>query len=233
MNETKPSDKRPPVGDVEDVTPFPGNFRLNKLSRIEPENWRYPRHPLHEENRHNRKEHAATASSRAGVSKTTHPPSFDAALRSCRAVKRAVAAPPVTVNRTDYPVCGSAVFDGMRSLSTACVARTARRASRCNRGATETRKTEAAVAGQGRRPAVPGLNELIGADIEVRTLNGSSIRGTLLSASPDWLAVEKALGGRLTLVRVEAVASITDELAPGLRPAGRRHAEDAEDREAE
>lgn len=77
------------------------------------------------------------------------------------------------------------------------------------------------------RRVVTDVAALVGADIEVRTLTGAVIRGRLLSASAEWLAVEKATTGRLTLVRVLAVASIQDERAPLLQNASAREAEAA------
>ncbi len=78
-----------------------------------------------------------------------------------------------------------------------------------------------------RRARVLGLSELVGADVEVRTIAGASIRGQLVGVEGDWLAVEKAAGGRLAFLRVAAVASVQDERAPGLRAAGRQDAGDA------
>jgi hypothetical protein len=141
------------------------------------------------------------------------------------------------VNGITSPVCGSAVFDGMRSLSTACVARTARRVARCNLGATETteREVRMAVLGQHgrRRSAVPGLGEMVGSDVEVKCSSGQVYRGTLRSVGSDYLGLERASDGRNLLVKCSAVVAVVDECPPSLRPAGRRHAEDAEDWEAE
>jgi hypothetical protein len=89
------------------------------------------------------------------------------------------------------------------------------------------------MAGQGRRPAVPGLNELIGADVELRCVAAQIYRGVLRAADADYLTIERSSDGRVVLVSRAAVVAILDELAPGLRAIGRRAAEDAEDREAE
>ncbi len=74
------------------------------------------------------------------------------------------------------------------------------------------------------------LASLRGADVEVRTVGGGVIRGSLVSTGPEWLQVERH-SGRLAVVRCSAINSVTDERAPGLREAGRRASEAALDRE--
>ena len=73
-----------------------------------------------------------------------------------------------------------------------------------------------------RRPAVPGLSELVGFDVELRCSAGQVFRGTLRSAGSEYLGLERATDGRVVLVSRSAVVALIDEVAPGLRTASRR-----------
>jgi hypothetical protein len=78
-----------------------------------------------------------------------------------------------------------------------------------------------------RRPAAAGMADLIGLDAEVRCSAGQVYRGTLRSVDADYLGLERASDGRAVLVARSAVVAVVDELAPGLRPTGRKSAEAA------
>ena len=83
------------------------------------------------------------------------------------------------------------------------------------------------MAGQGKRPPVPTVSGLLGADVELKCASGQVYRGVLRAVGADYLTIERSSDGRVVLVSRSAVVAIIDQLAPGLRPAGRRDAEDA------
>ncbi|HPW56408.1 MAG TPA: hypothetical protein PLP31_11820 [Thermoanaerobaculaceae bacterium] len=51
------------------------------------------------------------------------------------------------------------------------------------------------------------LAELVGADVEVRTVGGGAHRGEVVAVGPVWLALDRRTGGRL-LARLDAVTAI-------------------------
>ncbi len=79
---------------------------------------------------------------------------------------------------------------------------------------------------QGGQSIIGGLDGLIGADVEVKCTGGQTYRGTLRAVGEDFVSLGRASDGRTVLVSRAAVVAVVDELAPGLRAAGRRDAED-------
>jgi hypothetical protein len=63
---------------------------------------------------------------------------------------------------------------------------------------------------------VPGLESLIGADVEARSINGSVTRGRLLEVGDGFLIVEKSTTRRRTFVALAHLVALVDETAPGL-----------------
>ncbi len=68
-----------------------------------------------------------------------------------------------------------------------------------------------------RRAAVPGLGELVGADVELRLGNGAVIRGELVALDADYMVIVRSTTRRRTYVRRDAVAAVIDE-TPHLSP---------------
>ena len=74
---------------------------------------------------------------------------------------------------------------------------------------------------------ITGLDALVGADVELKCASGQVYRGTLRTVGGEYLGLERASDGRVVLVNRLAVIAIVDEMAPLLKSAGRRDAEDA------
>lgn len=68
-----------------------------------------------------------------------------------------------------------------------------------------------------RRPAVPGLNELVGADLELRLAGGAVVRGELVALDATYLVIQRSTTRRRTYVRREVVQVLVDE-TPHLSP---------------
>ena len=63
---------------------------------------------------------------------------------------------------------------------------------------------------------IGGLDALIGADIEARSIGGSVTRGRLLEAGERFLIVERATTGRHAFVALAHLVAVVDETPPAL-----------------
>ncbi len=61
-----------------------------------------------------------------------------------------------------------------------------------------------------------GLADLIGADVEARSIGGSVTRGRLIEAGERFLILERATTGRRTFVALAHLVAVVDETPPAL-----------------